>query len=70
MTAYNISCDYYETLRQLGVKNCIELLKWDDTKIELIRKIGGEYYKTIITDSNIIDEHYNGAKELMQFIRV
>lgn len=70
ITAYNQSCKYYETLRGLGVKNCVELLKWDDTKIELIRKIGGEYYKTTITDKNIIDEHYNGAKELLQFVKV
>lgn len=70
MTAYNISCDYYETLRQLGVKNCVELLKWDDNNIELIRKIGGEYFKTIITDNGITDEHWDGKKELLQFTRV
>lgn len=70
MTAYNISIDYYEQLRQLGIKNIVELKGWTKEKIELIRKVGDGYFKTIITDKDIQDEPYDGQKELLQFIKV
>ena len=70
ITCYNMCIEYYEQLRNLGIKNCIELIKWDDNTIELIRKINGDYYTTTITSSGIIDNRYNGAKTLLTFAKI
>lgn len=67
MTAYNASIEAYETLRQLGIKGCVELYEYGDT-IRLVRKIDSQYYITTITGDGIHDEPYNGRKQLMQFI--
>lgn len=64
---YNASVVAYAELRELGVKNCVELLQYDDV-IKLRRKIGEQYYTTTITEDGITDEPYNGLRELKQFI--
>ena len=70
VTAYNITTDYYEQLRQLGLKNIVELLTWYDNTIELIRKINNEYYYTTITDNSIIDKPYSKQYNLLTFSKV
>lgn len=66
---YNRSCEAYEQLRQLGVKNIIELYEYSDT-IKLLRKINGAYFTTTITGDGITDEPYNGTKKLIEFLKV
>ena len=67
MTAYNASVEAYATLRDLGVRGCVELYEYGDT-IRLVRKVDSQYFITTITDNGISDEPYNGHKQLMQFI--
>lgn len=69
ITDYNRSLECYEQLRALGVKNVVELYEFSDT-IKLLRKIGGAYFITTITGEGIQDEPYNGAKKLIEFIKV
>lgn len=69
LEAFNTSSDAYNTLRGLGIKNCIELLEYGDI-IKLLRKIGDEYFITTITGDGIADEHYDGKKQLLELMTI
>lgn len=70
VTIYNMSIEYYNKLRELGVKNCIELLEWSEDQIQVVQKISGSYMITTITGDGMTSKPYQKEIEKITFKQI